>query len=950
MRRDLFGDWGTELTPPRFSAALAGLAAFGPMTRLMPAEQIENDAKENLDRSGSIVKVRLADIANGIALIKAGRQLMSAFDYAQLWDSFSKLVAPAEDICIELDSKCKDEFEVYAPDVFWVLLELERPGGAAGSAYLLNEQQDLPVSFELPFRFGVLGDPESARIAQLIDATNWRHLFKIIDPGVPILQCDMLILPFDLRTSASQILAASQKIEADCVIVMRGVGALDTKRALSLAATILGEVQTSGLVIASVPIEEDGFFLSSLVRELSHDIPLISVIPRLQQHIVVTPDRIPIIENLPVMIATHRLAQSARVREFARRLESTIRAMAPSVDIRLEAEADQIARHVQEGKWRAEMDEATAVVTARRNVERMVGGMIRVPRMGEDKKVGARALMEFEPEKPIHPPNQHHVVIDLYDVTEPKSRLKVNDRLLADRCYELELFIAAARKDSIVAKKSFPSEELPPGEHILSVHFVPLVRASNGNVLPSQHKKLKFPATNNRKACTFNFNVPISVETYRARLIISYRNRVLQTLILSAPVGDVAGEFLLDVENIVDPSFEKLSDHSGFDAAILVNDSPSGVSGVTIMQGGEAAFAEPEGLKKTTDDLREFITAKFAYPEPKGKFDSKNMRELIYSLSRKGKGLWDTLPHEVHDLLKDVTRRIQIVDIRNGAYFPAEFVYHGRSPEKDAKLCPNGEKALQCPVGKGKLSHEKCEHKDDPNFICPLRMWGFGLVIERQPPMGIPQPGITLRDVTHKAGVVRTDVFDRVVVSVSEKVIRADKNSAKNLVAALNKVAKKVSIAKNWKELKQIVANESPTLFVLLPHSGVDEEDETIPALELGGEMLPRDRLEQEFIIGPDSDRPILLLLGCDTNTAEIPFLNFTKRFKDCGAAMVMGTVTQIEALRTVDFVVRFIDTVALANKSSPTFGELLLETRRNMLAAGDGYALSLLAYGDINQ
>lgn len=946
MSRDLFGYWGTELTPPRFSAALAGLAAFGPMTRLIPAEQIENDAKENLDRSGSIVKVRLTDIANGIALIKVGRQLMSAFDYAQLWDSFSKLVAPAEDICIELDSKCKDEFEAYAPDVFWVLLELERPGGAAGSAYLLNEQQDLPVSFELPFRFGVLGDPESARIAQLIDATNWRHLFEIIDPGVPILQCDMLILPFDLRTSASQILAVSQKIEADCVIVMRGVGALDTKRALSLAAEILGEVQTSGLVIASVPIEEDGSFLNNLVRELAHDIPLISVIPRLQLPIVRTPNRIPIIENLPIMIATHRLAQSARVQEFARRLESTVRAMAPSDDVSLEQEADQIARCIQEGKWRAEMDEATSVVTARRNVEQMVGRMIRVPRMGEDKKVGARQII----------PNQRHVQIDLYDVTEPKSRPKVNDRLLVDRCYELELFIAAAREGSIVAPKSFPSEELPPGEHILSVHFVPLVRARNGNVLPSQHKQLKFPATNDREACTFNFNVPISVETYRARLIISYRNRVLQTCILSAAVGDAGGEFQLDVaENIVDPSFEKLSEHSGFDAAILVNDSPSGVSGVTIMQGGEAVFDEPEGFKVAIDDLRELISKKFAFPKPKGKFDSKNMRDSIYLLSQLGNGFWKSLlTQEARDLLKDVTKRIQIVDIRRGAYFPAEFICRGRSPAEDAKLCPNSEEALQCPIGNqavGKLSHERCDHKDDPNFICPLRLWGLGLVIERQAPTGKPQLGFTLRDLTYKAGVVRTDVFDRVVVSVSEKVIEADKNSVKNLVAALNKVAKKVSIAKNWKELKQIVASDSPTLFVLLPHSSyVDNKGLKNSTLELGGEILSHNGLESDCIQGSESDRPILLLLGCETNTAEIPFLNFISRFMECHASMVMGTITSIDALRTVDFVMRFVDAIALANKHSLTFGELLLETRRNMLADGDGYALSLLAYGDTNQ
>ncbi|HUW28848.1 MAG TPA: hypothetical protein VMV97_09570 [Sulfuriferula sp.] len=555
--------------------------------------------------------------------------------------------------------------------------------------------------------------------------------------------------------------------------------------------------------------------------------------------------------------------------------------------------------------------------------------------------------------KPQRSPDQRRVVLDLYDVTDKNARPKVDDRLLADRSYELELFIAAARKGTVAATRTFSSEELPRGENILSVHFVPLVRAGNGDVLPSQHKPLTLPETADSEACIFRFSVPPMVETYRARFIISYRNRVLQTLILSAPVGNAVGKFLLDVENIVDPSFEKLSGHPQFDAAILVNDSPAGVPGVIAMQGDSAVFSEPAGLDQMTKDLRDFILKKSAYPGATKSYESKAMRELIYALSRKGKNLWDELPQTAHELLKDATRRIQIVDVRSGAYFPAEFVYRGRSPEVGAKLCPNGAKALQCPVGEnpaGEMSHEKCEHKDDPDFICPIRMWGFGMVIERQPAMGSPQPGFILRDVTARATEVNADVFDRVVVSVSAKVTAADRNAAKQLVAALGKVSKKVHFAKNWKALKKLVADNSPTLLVLLPHSGVDKEDETIPALELGGEMLSRDRLEQEFVRGPESDHPVLLLLGCDTDMAEIPFLNFIKRFKDCGAAMVMGTITQIDALRTVDFVERFVGAVATANERTPTFGELLPETRRHMLAAGDGYALSLLAYGDTDQ
>lgn len=955
MSRDLFGAWGAGLSPEDFSAALAALAAFGPMTALPPTDQIKANAEANRDRSGLIIEVWLTDIASGIGLTKAGRQLMSASDYALLWRTFSGHLAPADKLCIELDSTRRDDFHSDAPDIFWVLRELARPGGAAGSAYLRNEQMEFPVAFELPWRFGVLDDSDSSRISEIIDGNNWRHLYEIVGPGASDLQCDMLILPFDLRTATSRLLAESRQIEADCVIMMRGLGTVDTGQALSLAAAVQGNIKTSGLAIAAVPADRDAAWLNELALLLAHDTPLISALPRVQQAVVPMAAGGDAAESLPIIIASRRLAQAARVSEFAARLERATRRVAKFVGPQLEVEADHLAKYVNEGKWLAESAEATAVVETRRRIENAVGKQFRVPRMGElmaGRMRSAKPAKTTSPKKAA-PHEQRRVVLDLYDVTESGSRPKVEERLLPNRHYELELFIAAGRQGTVVAPKPFPSKKLPPGEHVLSVHFVPLVRGEGGAVLPSQHKQLKLPTTADSEACTFRFDVPPMIETYRARLIISYRNRVLQTLILSAPVGDVAGGFLLDVENVVDPSFEKLSTQPAFDAAILVNDSPSGVPGLTALQGSEAVFSEPAGLDLMTKDLRDFILQKAAYPAPKRKYESNDTRELIYGLSRKGKGLWDQLPQAAHDLLKDVTKRVQIVDVRSGAYFPAEFVHRGRSPKKDAKLCPNGAAALQSPVGTnlaGGTTHEKCEHRDDPDFICPLRMWGFGIVIERQPATGAPQSGFILRDVTDLQGKTREGVFDRVVVSVCTKVTKADRKAVKSLVTALGKVAKQVFVAKNWTALATTVRDESPTLLVLLPHSGVDEEDPTIPALELGGEWLSRDRLEPENICGPRSDGPVLLLLGCDTDMAEIPFLNFIKRFKDCGAAMVMGTITQIEALRTVDFVERFAEAAATSNTLSATFGELLLQTRRHMLAGGDGYALSLLAYGDSDQ
>ncbi len=566
--------------------------------------------------------------------------------------------------------------------------------------------------------------------------------------------------------------------------------------------------------------------------------------------------------------------------------------------------------------------------------------------------------------KERHSSERRHVQMDLFDVTDENTRIMVKEKVCANRSYELELYISSKFRGTLIFEPPVPDEELPLGDNNLSVHFVPLVLDESGNFPSSQHKILRLPEIGDSEFCTFNFVVPTLIETYRVRLIISYHNRVLQTMILSAPVGDSVGKFLLEPENVVDPYFDRLSERKSFDVAIIVNDSPSGVPGLITLKGELANFYELPKLDVYANWMREQIYNKSACPRVSKSYESDGLRELIYILSVLGKNLWDELPQTIRELVTAETKRIQIVDVTSGVYFPAEFIYCGRSPVKGAKFCPNSAKVLQSPFNQNSCfegPHDKCEYWDDPDYLCPLRMWGFRYVIERQPANDAQQTRNFLSDKTSNEQNAGKDIFDHVVIAVSKVVYNANPMAANELKSKLIKVAKNVDIAKDWTELKTIVNKKSPSLLVLIPDSGIDEEfyKQTkkpksegikISTLELGGEIIRRDCFERENIQGSNGGRPVVLLLGCNTNTAEFPFLNFIKRFEDCGAAMVMGTITPVEANRTVDFVKGFIDAYVTAKESSPTFGELLLEMRRQMLAAGDGYALSLLAYGDTDQ
>ena len=66
-------------------------------------------------------------------------------------------------------------------------------------------------------------------------------------------------------------------------------------------------------------------------------------------------------------------------------------------------------------------------------------------------------------------------------------------------------------------------------------------------------------------------------------------------------------------------------------------------------------------------------------------------------------------------------------------------------------------------------SHEICEHRDDRQYHCPLRFWGFSCVIERQPALA-PPTGADYTIRVPRAGADRLDAFRSVLVGASKNV------------------------------------------------------------------------------------------------------------------------------------------------------------------------------------
>jgi hypothetical protein len=91
----------------------------------------------------------------------------------------------------------------------------------------------------------------------------------------------------------------------------------------------------------------------------------------------------------------------------------------------------------------------------------------------------------------------------------------------------------------------------------------------------------------------------------------------------------------------------------------------------------------------------------------------------------------------------------------------------------------------------------------------------------------------------------------------------------------------------------------------------------------------------------------VVFLLGCSTGLAELPFANFVSNARKLNASLVVGTLAPVSGHRAAAFVAEMLQ--ALSAGKDKSFGQTFLEVRRRLLANGNGFALALVAYGDVD-
>jgi RNA polymerase sigma factor (sigma-70 family) len=528
------------------------------------------------------------------------------------------------------------------------------------------------------------------------------------------------------------------------------------------------------------------------------------------------------------------------------------------------------------------------------------------------------------------------------DVWEDREASRYAERIEPRHPYFLRIRIAPEGGRGAKADTAFDESQLPPSPtgHELTIALFELRDGGHEPASPPAKTKVHLPPDRAVSSTEAWFPVLTPPDgAFVARVVVLHETRVLQTLILRAPTGASQNDVTLKQENVVRQSFEDLGARRTFDAALVLNDA-GGVPGVMAVTEKSVAYREPVDLRTAIDSITKAVNELTKLADTNDiTIDDDDVVSVLIRLANDGhilsKWIARNLPPEIAG-----ADRIQILEAREGAFLPLEFVYPSYAPEDSAKICPHGKEDLARP------QKTKCPNERDRNFVCPAVFWGFSRVLERFPHPPADREPFDYRLSTPKPERTTIHPFESALVGASAKVRPDDVTGADGVVPAMRALVKDVFVAQTWDDWSTEIREHSPSLLLLFPHS---EEVDDKQALEIGSKFLKISFLEEEYVRRSGTDPgPLVLLLGCSTTLPRVRFHSFVAEFRALGASIVVGTLSLIRGRHATRFVKELVGALAKrAGTPDAVFGDVLLDVKRSMLAAGDPFALTLMVYGD---
>ncbi len=920
------GDWGANLEPAAFGAALAG-ALFLPDSARSPAE-----LPVGWPARGILRQARPWCEAQHLDPAKSGA----------LWQFEAWVISRGLRLLLmESDLPARDDLEA------WVSALRDAPGVA--SVVVERPAPKREVAWHWPFDFGFLQTPRSAALRSgFDDRGGLEHLRRTVAADASSETIDLLVLPrCDLDVDAPR---PAGRVNA----VLVWVEPADREPALEVASRALRRFDAEAAVVVATP-EDPAGWLVDLVAALSHDQALdVALFETASKGGTSLP---PLILARGTGLDASRLSDT--VVSIADRLHS--RGWLESAEKLALNRLSHLQLHDFEGLSGAlrrrgwDLDHPKLAVSA-----------------DPDEALEA-ALSDFE----FHA--ESHGATDLLPLTlvgrelleTPLARhlqARVTRADAGKEAAALQVFEPGARHAVHVAiappqdgwsalAAPFPIDELPPSTsgHTLTVVLAPLVGRERTPLMRSLH----LPAAGPSDSATVEIVVPNDVPRYRARLAVLHQGRVLQTAVLDGWVG--AGQTEERIRLIPEAILRGLAPEpsdQGFDATLVFNHTPAGEALILAIKDQEAdLLVLPDKAEQAARSIGELLDE---YAEGQdGTPDDERTRQLYVRLARAGRVLARSLEKDAGLNAAASADRLQVISARPDAVLPLEVCYDGPPPDDAATVCPTdlqmdpaGDCSWECPGA-------------SRGVVCPLAFWGLHKVIERH----LHAPAVA-RAVTKEgadfavlqARATSEDRRRREQVGLGDGVLWASSVRANRpegvlpqIVAALDDDlgSERFAQVSFWADWENNLNARSPGVLVVLGHTVGD-------AATLAIEIDRQDRLPQasieadRHVLGRDGRRPIVLLLGCDTAVGgETPF-TLLATWRQEQAAVVVGTYGRVigrHAAGTGAELVRSLLELSASGAAdpalSPTVGDAFRMARRRLVAAGKTMALGLVAFGD---
>ncbi len=714
--------WGANLDAP---ARARALATVGVWIASVGAPHLASFLRVARDQQAPQLAAQIAgerrvpwDIEPLLVASDAEREELERIQPAGVLADFWSVAIMGREAPLRLEVRSRwDGLDRYA----WAFEQLS--GFAVGATPFVPAKLTAQrANWQWPVRLGILAGATSDLLYDTLSpVVKWDELVEWVEVEGPDTPCDVLILETRKDVPLGPLVPFIDDLDVGCVLAFAdGISGANLNPDTELRGFLLrNRVRAWGVGLIDLAARQAGPFLHELVREMSHDTTLdVALATASRVHLGGPRPAAP-----PMLFAVPRALDEAHLTEFAGRLVdmlATANGGGPALPAEVRGNAlppggpvDHVVLREaigNRGNFRYEEHGATTVARATRATRRRAAES---PAPSRPRRIQAEVFGRDPTKTPGEGPFAE----------------SVSGGLIADSDYELEVSIRYPREGAVQADAEIDLSSLPQDRraHRLHVAFQEL-----GGAEPAKRGRIVIRADEESTATRFRFHTRSG--RFMARIIVSYRNRILQMVrfeadILAAPaarrIRRTEHPQRLRVESNARASMSDLSHRRTFDFAVVANHMDGDPVLGLLKQGNYQQFGAGDISAELTwleDTLTRLATQV-------GPLTSKRNQTLLRDMAIRGRRIFNHINswNRGRKPLQPHHGRIQIVDGSPDAFFPIEFVYDRPMPTNDAKLCAKAKQALRdgaCPADCPAAGRER-------EVICPLGFWGLSLVIER---------------------------------------------------------------------------------------------------------------------------------------------------------------------------------------------------------------------------